>query len=144
MRHPASTEEPVAKYQFLSDEWFAIIDQLVEEHGAEAPGSANVVMNVTVTDTPFGAERHLHLGVQGGQAHWGIGHVDNADLHVTTDYSTAKDVFVSGDPTAGMQAFMTGKVKVQGDMAKLLATQATGGPTGSASALQAAIQGITE
>jgi hypothetical protein len=134
----------VAKYQFLSDEWFAIIDRLVEEHGADASDTANVVMNVTVTDTPFGAERHLHLGVRGGQAHWGIGHVGDGDLQVTTDYATAKDVFVSGDPTAGMQAFMTGKVKVQGDMAKLLAAQASGGPTGSASALQAAIQGITE
>jgi hypothetical protein len=135
----------VVKYQFLSDEWFAIIDQLVEEHGAEAPGTTNVVMNLTVTDTPFGAERHLHLGVHGGQAHWGIGHVDQGDLHVTTDYETAKEVFVSGDPAAGMQAFMTGKVKVQGDMAKLLTAQAAGGgPTGSASALQAAIQGITE
>ena len=135
----------MVKYQFLSDEWFAIIDQLVEEHGAEAPGTTNVVMNLTVTDTPFGAERHLHLGVHGGQAHWGIGHVDQGDLHVTTDYETAKEVFVSGDPAAGMQAFMTGKVKVQGDMAKLLTAQAAGGgPTGSASALQAAIQGITE
>jgi SCP-2 sterol transfer family len=134
----------VAKYQFLSDEWFAVVDQLVEEHGAEAPGSANVVMNLTVTDTPFDAERRLHLGVRGGQAHWGIGHVDDADLHVTTDYATAKEVFVSGDPAAGMQAFMSGRVKVQGDMAKLLASQAGGGPTGSASALQAAIQDITE
>ena len=135
----------MVKYQFLSDEWFAIIDQLVEEHGAEAPGTTNVVINLTVTDTPFGAERHLHLGVHGGQAHWGIGHVDQGDLHVTTDYETAKEVFVSGDPAAGMQAFMTGKVKVQGDMAKLLTAQAAGGgPIGSASALQAAIQGITE
>ncbi len=134
----------MAKYQFLSDEWFAIIDRLVEEHGAEAPDSTNVVMNVTVSDTPFGAERHLHLGVRGGQAHWGIGHANDADLQVTTDYATAKEVFVSGDPTTGMQAFMSGKVKVQGDMAKLLAAQATGGPTGSASALQAAIHGITE
>jgi hypothetical protein len=39
-----------------------------------------------------------------------------------------------------MQAFMAGKVKVQGDMAKLMASQAGGGNP----ALQAAIEGITE
>lgn len=134
----------MAKYRFLSDEWFAMVDQLAEEHGAEAPGQADVVMNVTVTETPFGSERHLHMGAQRGQGHWGIGHVDHADLHLTTDYGTAKEVFVSGDPVVGMQAFMAGKVKVQGDMAKLLAAQAGAGPPGGATPLQTAIQGITE
>ena len=67
------TEDAVPKYQFLSDEWFVAVDQLVEEHGAEAPGAADVVMNLTVTDTPFGPERRLHLGLRGGRAHWGSG-----------------------------------------------------------------------
>jgi len=51
---------------------------------------------------------------------------------------------VSGDPAAGMQAFMSGKVKIQGDMAKLMAAQASGAAPGGATALQTAIQGITE
>jgi hypothetical protein len=139
-----SPENVVRKYQFLSDEWFAIVDQLAAEHGAEAPGQADVMMNVTVTDTPFGSERRLHMGAQRGQGHWGIGHVDKADLHLTTDYGTAKEVFISGDPTAGMQAFMAGKVKVQGDLAKLLTAQAGGATPGGATALQTAIQDITE
>jgi hypothetical protein len=132
----------VNKYPFLSDEWFANVDQLVEEHGAETPDSADLVMNLTITDTPFGPERHLHMGARSGRGHWGIGHADEADLHLTTDYATAKEVFISGDPTAGMQAFMSGKVKVAGDMGKLLAAQA--GAPGGTTALQNAIQGITE
>jgi hypothetical protein len=134
----------VAKYQFLSDEWFAAVDGLVAEHGAEAPGAADVLLNLTVTDTPFGSERRLHLGVRGGHADWGIGHADDADLQISTDYATAKDVFVSGDPAAGMQAFMSGKVRVQGDMAKLMAAQTSGGGPGGASPLQAAVHEITE
>lgn len=134
----------MAKYQFLSDEWFAIVDQLVEEHGADAPAGTDILMNLTITDTPFGAERHMHMGAKQGRGHWGIGHADGSDLQLTTDYATAKEVFVSGDPAAGMQAFMSGKVKVQGDMAKLMAAQAGGPGPGGASALQAAIQGITE
>ena len=133
----------MTKYQFLSDEWFEIVDTLVEEHGAEATGSPDILMNVTITDTPFGSERHLHMGSQGGRGQWGIGHADGADLQLTTDYATAKEVFVAGDPAAGMQAFMAGRVKVQGDMAKLMAAQAGGGP-GGATALQTAIQDVTE
>ena len=134
----------MAKYAFLSDEWFAVVDALAGEHGAAAPASTDVVMNVTVTETPFGAERQLHIGAKGGQGVWGLGHVDGADLQLTTDYATAREVFVAGDPAAGMQAFMSGRVKVQGDMAKLLAAQAAGAAPGGATALGAAIHDVTE
>jgi len=43
---------------------------------------------------------------------------------VTLDYGTAKSILVEGNPQAGMQAFMAGKIKVEGDMAKLMALQA--------------------
>jgi hypothetical protein len=129
----------VAKHAFLSDDWFAVVEKLVEEHGADAPAHANVVVNLVITDTPFGDERLMHMGARDGKGHWGIGHADDADVTLTTDYVTAKEVFVSGNPQAGMQAFMAGKVKVQGDMAKLMASQG-GGNT----ALNEAIQGITE
>ena len=33
---------------------------------------------------------------------------------------------MSGNPQAGMQAFMEGKVKVQGDLTKLMAAQVAG------------------
>jgi putative sterol carrier protein len=62
---------------------------------------------------------------------------------LTTDYATARDVFVSGNQAAGMQAFMAGKVKVQGDMTKLMAAQGGGGPAGN-EGLQNAIQEMTE
>lgn len=133
----------MAKYPFLSDEWFEVVEKLVEEHGADAPAHQNVLVNLTITDTPFGAERHMHMGARDGRGHWGIGHKDDADVTLTTDYETAKEVFVSGNPQAGMQAFMAGKVKVQGDMTKLMMAQQGGGPGGNA-ALQQAIQGITE
>lgn len=132
----------MAKHPFLSDEWFAIVEKLVEEHGAEAPEHTEMVMNLTVTETPFGEERHMHMGAREGRGHWGIGHATDADVTLTTDYTTAKEVFVSGDPAAGMQAFMAGKVKIQGDMAKLMAAQGAG--AGGNTALQEAIQGITE
>lgn len=134
----------MAKYEFLSDDWFAIVGKLVEDMGAEAPPRAEVVMNLVVTDTPFGSERHLHVGARGGLAHWGIGHAPDADLTVTTDYATAREILLSGEAQAGLNAFLEGRVKVQGDLAKLFATQAeaASAPAGAA-ALAEAIQGIT-
>lgn len=132
----------MAKYPFLSDDWFGAVEQLVEEHGTETPAHANVVINLTVTDTPFGDERRMHMGAKDGSGTWGREHTDGADVTLTTDYETAREVFVTGDPAAGMQAFMAGKVKVQGDMAKLMAAQAGG--TGPGTGLASAVQAVTE
>jgi putative sterol carrier protein len=133
----------VAKYAFLSDEWFTEVDKLVAANpDTGAPAHANVLVNLTITDTPFGDERQLHMGSKEGQGAFSKGHADGADVTLTTDYGTAKDVFVSGNPQAGMQAFMAGKVKVQGDMTKLMAAQAGGG--GGNQALQQAITDMTE
>lgn len=128
------------KYAFLSDDWFTEVHKLVEEHGADAPAGNPVVVNVVVTDTPFGDERQMHMGAKDGKGEMGVGLVDDADVTLTTDYATAKDVFVSGNQQAGMQAFMAGKVKVQGDMTKLMMGQQGGGNQ----ALNDAIQGVTE
>jgi putative sterol carrier protein len=49
---------------------------------------------------------------------------------------------VDGNPQAGMQAFMAGKVKVQGDMTKLMAMQ-QGSPDPNAQKLAEAIKDIT-
>ena len=132
----------MAKHPFLSDDWFAIVDKLVEDIGADAPANAELLMNLVVTDTPFGPERLLHVGARNGRGHWGIGHAADADLTVTTDYETARQILLSGDPQAGLNAFLEGKVRIQGDLAKLRATQAAAAP--GASALAEAIQGITE
>lgn len=134
----------MAKHAFLSDEWFAVVEKLVEVHGAEAPGTVELVTNVVVTDSPFGAERHLHMSSRAGRGHVGIGHAPDADATVTTDYETAKEMFTSGDPNGAMQAFLAGKLRIQGDLAKMMAAQAAANPTATNVALLEAIQGITE
>jgi hypothetical protein len=126
-------------YPFLSPEWFTKVAQLVEERG-ERPGHGDVLMNIVVND-PAGGERHMHMGARDGRPMWGEGLVDGADVTLRTDYETARDVFVSGDQQAGMTAFMTGKVTVQGDLTKLLAVQAQGG--GPSAELQDEIRAIT-
>jgi hypothetical protein len=136
----------VAKHPFLSDEWLAAVDVLVDTHGTQTvPGTA-IVMNVTITDTPFGLERELHVGAADGHGQWGLGHVEHADITLTTDYATAREIFLTLDPAIGLSAFLDGRVRLQGDLAKLFAVQAAAAAAGDPgpSALQLAILAITE
>jgi hypothetical protein len=130
----------VATYPFLSDEWFVAVRAIVDVREVELPAHAELAMNLVVTDTPFGDDRRLHIGTHDGEADWGLGHIADADLTLTTDYATAREIFLSANPQAGMQAFMEGKVKLQGDLTKLMAAQVAGtgpGAPGLAEALSA-------
>ena len=42
---------------------------------------------------------------------------------MTVDYVTARALLVEGNPQAAMSAFMAGKIRVDGDLAKLMAVQ---------------------
>jgi len=130
-------------YAFLSDDWLREVRRVVDEHGIVVPKETDVTLNLLVTETPFEEDRRIHLAVQQGIADWSSGHVDNADLTLTTDYQTARDIFMTGDPQAALQAFMQGKVKIQGDLTKLMAAQASGAAPGSPG-LASALAEITE
>jgi putative sterol carrier protein len=140
----AEEDRVASKHPFLSEDWFTAVAGLIEQHGNEAPAHQAMKMNLVVTETPFDGDREFHMGAEDGKALFGPGHVDGADVTLTTDYATAKDVFASGNPQAGMQAFMAGKVRVQGDMAKLMAGAAQGGGPAGNQDLQQAILDVTE
>jgi hypothetical protein len=114
----------VAKHPFLSAEWVAEAEKIREElRDAGPPVTGSVRMNQVITDVPFGTGTvDAHLDTSAGELDLGLGHLDDPDVTVTLDYETAKAVFVDGSPQAGMQAFMAGKVKVTGDMTKLIET----------------------
>ncbi len=113
------------KYAFLSDEWVAAAKKIREDYQGKAPAPAHAVkMNQVITDVPFGdGTVNAHMDTSGGELQMDLGHLDAPDVTVTLDYETAKAIFVEGNPQAGMQAFMAGKIKIQGDMTKLMAMQ---------------------
>ena len=112
-------------YKFLTDEWVEQAKKVREEFAGKGNPPAHAVrMNQIITDVPFGdGTVNAHLDTSGGDVELDLGHLDNADLTVTLDYETAKAIIVDQNPQAGMQAFMAGKIKVQGDMTKLMAMQ---------------------
>jgi len=112
--------------------------------GKGTPVAHAVRMNQIITDVPFGdGTVNAYMDTSGGELDMEIGHLENPDLTVTIDYETAKAIFVDGNPQAGMQAFMAGKIKVQGDMTKLMAMQ-SGTPDPTAQEVAARIKAITE
>jgi putative sterol carrier protein len=128
-------------YKFLSDEWVEAARKLREEVDAPATAPQPVKMNLVITDVPFGdGSVDAHLDTTSGTVELELGHMDPADVTATMDYDTAKAMMVDNNPQAGMQAFMAGKIKLQGDMTKALALQS--GPPHPT--LTAKIQEITE
>jgi len=70
------------------------------------------------------------------------GLVDGAPTKMTVPYEVAKSVFIEGNQQAGMQAFLQGQIKVEGDMSKLMAMQTQQPGPGQAD-LQAKLKAIT-
>ena len=132
-------------HPFLSDEWMAEAKAIRAKYaGQTAKVTQTLKINQIVTGAPFGdGTVQSYLDTSSGDVVMDLGSLEDADVTVTTDYDTAKAIFVLQDAAAGMQAFMTGKIQVQGDMMKLMAMQ-TAMPTDEASqAIAEEIKAIT-
>ncbi len=108
--------------QFLSDEWVAAARRVYEESPPpQSEVARDVQINLIVKDAPFGdGTVQAHLDTTGAEPTIDVGHIDGAPTTVTTDYTTAKTIFVEQDQQAAMQAFMAGKIQITGDMTKIM------------------------
>jgi len=125
-------------HEFLSDEWMDAVEALRDEAPEPPAATKDLVINLVVPDSPFG-EREAHMA--GGQFERGLH--DAAPTKLTVPYEVAKSVFIAGDQQAAMQAFMSGKIKVEGDMTKIMAMQSAGAPSAEQEAFQAKIKDLT-
>ena len=135
------------KYKFLTPEWVAAATKLRDDLGDDVPPPAHSVrMNQVVTEVPADVsdgDVMAFMDTSEGEMKMDLGELENPDLTVTLDYATAKAILVDGNPQAGMQAFMAGKIKVQGDMTKLMALQG-GTPSEADNEIAERIKAITE
>jgi SCP-2 sterol transfer family len=135
----------MATYLFLSDDWLDAARAIRGEY-AGGGGSIDhaVRMNLVVVEVPFGdGSLQAHADTSTGELVLDVGHIDPVDLHITIGYDIARAMLVEGNPQAGLQAFMQGKIKVEGDIAKLMALQGAS-PDPTAAEIAARIQAITE
>jgi len=110
--------------QFLTQEWLSALTETVNGHDGFKNAIANVdlTLQFEVTDAPEGTEHRYYVAVGDGSAEAGAGDAENPDATITNDYETATAIS-KGDLNTQM-AFMTGKLKVTGNMAKLMMNQA--------------------
>ena len=133
-------------YAFLSDDWIAEARLIREEHAGEGIPVATVVrMNQVINDVPFGdGPLQAHMETTSGELVMELGHVEEPDVTLTLDYDTARAIFVDGTPQAAMTAFLQGKIRVEGDFAKLVGALQTINPEAfDASEIQRRIKAIT-
>ena len=133
--------------KFLTEEWVAQARAIEAEFKGQAPTPAAAAkINLTITEVPAEigeADIAASLDTTGGALELDLGNFDDADAGITVGYDTAKSFLVEGNQQAMMQAFMSGKVRITGDMTKVLALQA-GGSEEVALQIQERLRAITD
>jgi len=115
-------------HAFLSTDWMDAAREIRAKYADQATKvTTSIKMNQVITDVPAevadGGQIKCFIDTSSGDVVMDLGELETPDLTVTTDYTTARKIFVEQDQAAGMQAFMSGKIKVQGDMMKMMAMQ---------------------
>lgn len=140
----------MATHPFLSDEWIEAARAIRESYDTtDDTPPPPVKANLVITEVPFGGGTvNAHIDTSSGELDLDTEHLDGADATLTVDYGTAKAMFVDGDPQAAMQSFMAGKIKIQGDMAKIMvlmqSMQPSPGQADTAMKMAAEMSAITE
>ena len=132
-------------HQFLSESWIEAARDIRHRYSGDVPVIDVVVrINVITTKVPFGdGSISAYIDTSNGSLEMELGSIEDSDLTVTTDYETARKLFVEQDPTASMQAFMAGRIKVEGDITRLMVMQTSLPQTETTEAVAAEIKAIT-
>ncbi len=132
-------------YQFLSAEWIEAVTEIRQRHVGDAPATViTAQINLVVTDVPFGdGTVTAYLDTSTGTMQVELGEFEDPDAVIMTDYLVAKSLIVDADPAFLMQAFLGGRIKVQGDMTKLLALQSAAPDSEVADEIAAEIRSVT-
>ncbi|MFM8999899.1 MAG: SCP2 sterol-binding domain-containing protein [Actinomycetota bacterium] len=107
---------------FLSDAWLAEVERRLnasEAFRAKALGADATIQQVV--PTPEGEERYW-IRIAGGSVEVGRGDAADASVTITQDLATA--VALAKRELNPVTAFMTGRLKVSGDMGLLMKLQA--------------------
>lgn len=116
-------------FPFLSDQWIDEARRIRDEYQDRAPGSPSPLrVNVVVTDVPWDPGRmEGYVDTSAGSVDLEIGHLERPDVTVTLEHTTARHLLVEADMQAALAAFLGGRIRVDGDITKLIALQSDPG-----------------
>ena len=104
---------------FLTDTWFEQVEQMGNEAGELnlPPALASMIINLKVSDE----DQVIESNFANGLLHKGL----NTDATTTLllDRNTLQSIITDFDMNEIMGAFMSGKIRVEGDMSQLMALQ---------------------
>jgi putative sterol carrier protein len=108
---------------FLSDEHFSAATDALNADGGFQSSITGVSLSVQfdVSGSPDG-DVSYYLTISDGAVDTAVGGMEGPDVTVASDYETSKDIS-KGELNVQM-AFMSGKIKVGGNMAKIMMHQA--------------------
>jgi putative sterol carrier protein len=107
--------------RFLSDEWAAAVKvALNEDPEFRAAASSRSAKLLQVVTSDAGETRYW-ITIANGSIDMGVGDQENPDATITESYETA--VALARSEVSAVTAFMTGKVKIAGNMGLLLGLQ---------------------
>jgi putative sterol carrier protein len=108
--------------KFMSDEWLKEVEARLNKHEGfqtAAKGQSAKLQN-EVSGTPQGDLRYW-MQLDNGTVSIGKGDLEGAEATLSQEYATA--VAMSKGETTGQAAFMQGKLKVQGNLMKIMQLQ---------------------
>ena len=110
--------------KFLTAEWIEALTAALAAHDGFKSAISNTQLSLQfeVPDAPEGAEKIYLIAIEGGAARVTTGPGASPDITIVNNYETAA-AMAKGDLNTQM-AFMTGKIKVSGNMGKLMTNQA--------------------
>ncbi len=109
--------------KFLTEEWASTMTDALNnsEEFKQAASGQQVTLQQVVTDTPDGGEAKYFFKLADGNAQVGLGEASDAEATITQNYETA--VAIVKQELNAQNAFMQGKLKISGNMMKLMQLQ---------------------
>jgi putative sterol carrier protein len=107
--------------QFLSQEWIDALTSALNEDAAFREAAAGTTVSLQQVIARPDGDVHYWTTLTDGVIAFGIGDLDAPDATIRQSYDTA--VGLARRETNAVMAFMTGKIKIEGDMGRLMAMQ---------------------
>ncbi len=114
-------------HEFLSPEWITSVKAVRDEYAPQLPdvGVPPLKVNLLITGAPETVAAdgvvHAHADTGGATLALDTGSLADPDLTVTVDYDTAYDLLVLQKPNAAIGAFLSGRIRLAGDIERLAA-----------------------
>jgi putative sterol carrier protein len=107
--------------KFLSEEWVTQVKEAINSNEAFKNAAGSQAAKIQQVVNGPDEEVKYYFDLKDGQLDIALGEVDSPDATITQDYDTA--AALSKNELTGTAAYMSGKLKVSGDLMKLMAMQ---------------------